>query len=148
MFVNRSFGFRFEARGYWTDTEDDDDDFDDRWDWQADGDLYQGEATAAGPDMLDTVRALPAREGAPAGRHAPRGRAPPSPRARPPPPPPPPPAPAACRGASPAPPPPCPRRRSWLSRMPARSRQIASVVTSTRRARSETSTEPLRRART
>ena len=47
VFVNRNFGFRFEARGYWTDTEDDDDDdFDDRWDWQADGDLYQGEATA------------------------------------------------------------------------------------------------------
>jgi hypothetical protein len=46
LFVNRNFGFRFEARGYWTDTEDDEDDFDDRWDWQADGDLYQGEATA------------------------------------------------------------------------------------------------------
>jgi hypothetical protein len=46
VFVNRTLGFRFEARGYWTDTEDDEDDFEDRWDWQADGDLYQGEATA------------------------------------------------------------------------------------------------------
>jgi hypothetical protein len=46
LFVNRNIGFRFEGRVYWTDTEDEDDrDFHDDFDWQADGDLYQGEAT-------------------------------------------------------------------------------------------------------
>lgn len=47
LYVNRHLGFRFEGRFYWVDTEDDDNDFDDdHWDWnEADGDLFQGEAT-------------------------------------------------------------------------------------------------------
>lgn len=45
VFVNRHLGFRFEARAYWIDTEDEEDDDFDVWEW--DGDMYQGEATAA-----------------------------------------------------------------------------------------------------
>lgn len=47
VFVNRNLGFRFEGRFYWVDTEEDNGRHrDDRWDWsEADGDLYQGEAT-------------------------------------------------------------------------------------------------------
>jgi len=48
VFLNRSFGLRFEGRGYWTDTaEDRDDDFHDRCcDSSSNGDLVQGEVTA------------------------------------------------------------------------------------------------------
>jgi hypothetical protein len=48
VFLNRSFGLRFEGRGYWTDTVDNfDDEFHhDCCDSSSEGDLFQGEVTA------------------------------------------------------------------------------------------------------
>ncbi|HVS03983.1 MAG TPA: outer membrane beta-barrel protein [Thermoanaerobaculia bacterium] len=45
VFVNRHVGFRFEGRFFWTDTNDDDDFFDDDWGLDYGDDLYQGEVT-------------------------------------------------------------------------------------------------------